>query len=88
MHPAREAKTAGLSRGSFVHPYSTPLGQLGSTGAMCRMPEVRVPTLLLRPSTVDLTCPPCGGQDGPGSTNFGDGMVNVRRSDLLVLKIK
>ena len=50
MHPAREAKTAGMSRGSFVHPYSTPLGQLGSTGAMCRVPEVRVPTLLLRPS--------------------------------------
>ena len=50
MHPAREAKTAGLSHGSFLHPCSTPLGQLGSTGATCRVPEVRVPTLLIRPS--------------------------------------
>ena len=86
MHPAREAKTAGLSRGSFVHPYSTPLGQLGSTQVRCAGCQ----RFGFQPSSyghpVDLTSPPCGGQDGPGSTNFG--MVNVRRSDLLVLKIK
>ena len=68
MHPAREAKSAGLSRGSLVRPYSTPLGQLGSTGAMCRMPEV----LGFQPSSYALR-PSCGFDQ---STRKGEALAD------------
>ena len=49
MQPARAPKWAGLSRGSFVHPCSTPLEELDCTRAMCSRPEGRAAALLLRP---------------------------------------